>query len=138
MRALLLHANNFATKIVEESDRPNGIKPENKKSSSEEMDECLVCFFTVENGDNETKLENFYNEIIKTAKGIGVKNLMISPFVHLSNNIASPEVSRNIYELLMSKFKDTDYKVSSSHFGYHKSLQLDIKGHPGSFRFREF
>jgi len=45
MRALLLHANNFATKIVEESDRPNGIKPENKKSSSEEMDECLVCFF---------------------------------------------------------------------------------------------
>jgi len=95
-------------------------------------------FFTVENGDNETKLENFYNEIIKTAKGIGVKNLMISPFVHLSNNIASPEVSRNIYELLMSKFKDTDYKVSSSHFGYHKSLQLDIKGHPGSFRFREF
>lgn len=138
MRALLLHANRFATKIVEESTRPNGIKPESKKSSSEEMNECLVCFFTVENGDDETNLENFYNEIIKTAKELETKNLMISPFVHLSNNIASSEASKNIYKNLLEKFKNTDYKVSSSHFGYHKSLQLDVKGHPGSFRYREF
>lgn len=138
MKALLLHANKFATKIVEESDRPNGIKPEVKKNPSEEMKECLVCFFTVENGDDDKKVESFYTEIIKTAQEVGTKNLMISPFVHLSNSISSPEVAKTVYEQLLNKFKNSDYCISSSHFGYHKSLQLDVKGHPGSFRFREF
>jgi threonyl-tRNA synthetase len=138
MRVLLLHANSFVTKIVAESDRPNGIKPEIRKSSSEEMKECLVCFFTVENGDDDKKVESFYTEIIKTAQEVGTKNLMISPFVHLSNNIASPKVSKTAYEQLLNKFKNSGYCIGSSHFGYHKSLQLDIKGHPGSFRYREF
>jgi len=63
---------------------------------------------------------------------------MISPFVHLSNKIARPEVAKQLYELLIDKFIDLDFVIKSSHFGYHKSLLLDIKGHPGSFRYREF
>lgn len=138
MRSLILHTNKFATKIIEKSNWPKGIQPEEKRAHSEEMRKCLVIFFCVEEGDNENQVEAIYQEILKTADEVKTKNLMISPFVHLSKKIAKSTVAKELYELLMSKFIGSDFAVMSSHFGYHKSLLLDIKGHPGSFRYREF
>ena len=138
MRSLILHADKFATEVIEESTWPKGIDPEKRKSDSEEMKKCLVIFFCVEEGDSEKQVNAIYDEILKTADEIKTKNLMISPFVHLSNKIAKPEVAKQLYELLMDKFVGSDFVVKSSHFGYHKNLLLDIKGHPGSFRYRQF
>jgi threonyl-tRNA synthetase len=138
MRALLLHANKFQTRIVEESNRPLGISPEIKKSPAEQMSECLVCFFTVETGDGDQQIDAFFHEILKTTHEVATKNVMISPFVHLSNKIASPQIAKELYEKLLERFKGMDYSINSSHFGFHKSLLLDIKGYPGSFRYREF
>lgn len=138
MRALLLHADTFATNVIEESNWPQGIQPEIRKSNTEKMEQCLVCFFTVEQGDALEQLANFYSEIVKTAVEIGTKNLMISPFAHLSNKLATPALAKNLYEELVRRFAQTDYQVRSSHFGYHKTLLLQVKGHPGSFRYREF
>lgn len=138
MRSLILHANKFATKVVEKSKRPKGIDPEKKKSSSEEMENCLVVFFCVESGDGEKQLKAVYQEILKTSNEVKTKNLMISPFVHLSNKIAAPELAKKLYKELVAKFVGSDFVIKSSHFGYHKSLLLDVKGYPGSFRYREF
>jgi len=138
MRALLLHANKFQTKIILESNRPKNIEPEIKKSDIEKMEQCLVCFFCVEQGDTKKQLTNFYQEILKTSKEVGTKNLVISPFVHLSNRIGSPALAKKLYLNLLDKFRGSNFNIKSSHFGYHKSLLLDIKGHPGSFRYREF
>ncbi|MEK9183002.1 MAG: threonyl-tRNA synthetase editing domain-containing protein [Patescibacteria group bacterium] len=138
MRLLILHADKFATTINEESKWPKGIDPEKRKSDSEEMEKCLVVFFCVEKEDGDKQVDELYQEILKTADEVQTKNIMISPFVHLSNNIATPDVAKKLYEQLMGKFIGSDFVVKSSHFGYHKSLLLDIKGHPGSFRYREF
>lgn len=138
MRSLMLHADKFASKITEESKYPKGIEPENIRSDIDEMEKCLVVFFCAENDDGDKQIEDIYHEIAKMADEIKTDNLMISPFVHLSKNIAKPEVAKQLYEKLMAKFTGTKYNVKSSHFGYHKSLLLDIKGHPGSFRYREF
>ena len=138
MRALILHANNFATEVIAKSNWPKGIEPEKKKSITENMKECLVVFFCVERKDNEKQVGVLYQEILKTANEVKTTNVMIAPFVHLSKNIAKPKVAKDLYEKLMKKFTKTKFKVKSPHFGYHKSLLLDIKGHPGSFRYREF
>jgi threonyl-tRNA synthetase len=138
MRSLILHANKFQTKVIKVSNRPKGIKPENKKSHSENMKDCLIIFFCVEEEDSIKQLNKLHKEILKTADEVNTKNIMISPFVHLSQNIAKPSVAKKLYEKLLDKFKKSDFVVKSSHFGYHKSLLLDIKGHPGSFRYREF
>ena len=138
MRALILHTNKFATKVIAKSNWPKGIEPETKKSPTEEMEECLVVFFCVEKGDTEKQLDELYKEIVKTSDEVKTANLMISPFVHLSKNIANPKVAKELYEKLIEKFKKTNFVIKSSHFGYHKSLLLDVKGHPGSFRYREF
>lgn len=138
MRALLLNSNKFAVKVEEESTRPFGINPEKRASDTEEMANCLVAFFCVEKGDSEKQLSELRQEIVTTATDFGTKNLMIAPFVHLSKNIADPETAKEFYAKLMGQFSNSDYTVKSSHFGYHKSLLLDVKGHPGSFRYREF
>ena len=138
MRALLLHANKFKSGIIEESNWPDGIEPEHKNQDIDEMSDCLVCLFCVEKEDGRKQLDEFYKEIIKTTEEIKTSNLMISPFVHLSSNIAEPSISKNVYDELVDKFKDTEYNIKTSHFGYHKNLMLDVKGHPGSFRYREF
>ena len=138
MRALILHANKFATKVVKKSNKPGNIVSEKVNEFENEMDECIVAFFTVEKPDSENEIEKLYNEIIKASNETDTKKIMISPFVHLSNNIAEPKKAIQFYENIMSKFKNTNYIVNSSPFGYHKSLLLDIKGHPTSFRYREF
>jgi threonyl-tRNA synthetase len=138
MRTLLLHVNKFEVGVVEESNRPTGIVPETKNGTSEIMNQCLVVFFCVEKIDTEQQVEDLCQEIIKTSDEVGTKNLMIAPFVHLSKSIAEPEISKKFYKILMEKFANSDFVVKSSHFGYHKKLLLDIKGYPGSFRYREF
>ena len=95
-------------------------------------------FFTIEKNDDSNQISLIFDEVVKSASEIGTNNIMVSPFVHLSNNIAEPEKSKKLYEELMDRFKKTNFNVKSSHFGYHKSLLLDIKGYPGSFRYREF
>lgn len=134
----MLHVNKFVVNVVEESKRPKGISPEKRKSDSEEMGQCLVVFFCVEEGDSKKQVEKMFKEILKTTDEVKTKKIMISPFVHLSKNIAKPEVAKDLYEKLVEKFVGLDFVVKSSHFGYHKSLLLDIKGYPGSFRYREF
>ena len=138
MRALLLHANKFASKVIARSNRPKGIEPEKRKFLTENMKDCLVVLFCVENGDSEKQLRKLYQEILKTADEVKTTNLMIGPFVHLSKNIAKPNVAKDLYETLMKKFEKTHFIIKSSHFCYHKTFLLDIKGHPGSFRYREF
>lgn len=138
MRSIILNTNKFAAEVVEKSKYPEGISPEKRNTQSEQMENCLVVLFCVENGDGEKQVNGIYQEILKTADEIKTKNLMIAPFVHLSNNIAKPDVAEQLYNHLKNKLTGSDFIVKSSHFGYHKTLLLDVKGHPGSIRYREF
>jgi threonyl-tRNA synthetase len=138
MRSLIVHADNFEAKINAKSNRPYGIVPETQRAEVDRFQDGLVVFFCVEEGDNEIQLEKLYNEITKAANEIQTNKVLIAPFVHLSQNIADPQTAKEFYKTLLNKVKDANYQTSSSHFGYHKTLSLDIKGHPGSFRFREF
>ena len=138
MRALILHANKFETRITKRANKPLEIKPEEIGAIFHTMQECLVVFFCVEVGDSEDQLNRLYEDIIKASEEVKTNNLMISPFVHLSNKIAEPEVAKQYYKNLMAKFDYKKFIIKSSPFGYHKTLLLDVKGHPGSFRYREF
>ena len=78
MRALILHANKFATEVIAKSNWPTGIEPENRKSPFEEMNNCIVVFFCVEKNDTQEQLEELYKEILKTCDEV---NTFISEFV---------------------------------------------------------
>lgn len=138
MRSLLLHANRFESEIVSASNLPVGIIPEESRSPYKKMENCLVILFCVEEMDSEKQINQLYEEVIRDAQQFGISNLMVVPFVHLSKNIASSTIAKELYQQLLKKFEKTNLVVDYSHFGYSKTLVLEVKGHRCAFKYREF
>jgi threonyl-tRNA synthetase len=138
MKALIFHCKEYKTEIFELANRPARIKPEEAKYKKQECEDCVVAFITIEKGD---KSENFSlqiaDEIAKMSKDVGDKNIVIVPFAHLSNNLAESKDSLEALDRIEEMLKN-NFNVIRAHFGSHKSLLLDVYGHPGNVRFREF
>lgn len=77
-------------------------------------------------------------DIIKFCKEVKVSNIVICPFAHLSNDLADYKKGIEFFDLLEKELKKTKLKIIRSHFGSDKSLLLDVVGHKGNVRFREY
>ncbi len=138
MRALLFHCRNYGIKVGKLSNRPKDIRPEEILEKEQNCSDCIVVLVTVERGDDIKKCSfGLLKEIIKMKKEVGHKNVVILPFAHLSNNLAESEIVIKIISFIEDNLKK-DFNVIRSHFGSHKDLLLDIYGHPGNARYREF
>ena len=87
--------------------------------------------------DDNLILEKTKEEIKNFAEDTKSKNIVIMPFVHLSNNIADSKKSMESINYIEDNLKN-DFKILKSHFGYHKELLLHTFGHKTNVRFREF
>ncbi|MFA5877770.1 MAG: threonyl-tRNA synthetase editing domain-containing protein [Candidatus Staskawiczbacteria bacterium] len=137
MKILMWHCKIFDVNITGVSDRPKTIQPEEQRAGNERMENCIVAMITIEVQDDGSKAENGQKEIIKFADDTKVKNIVLMPFVHLSNNIADSKVSVELIDLIEVGLKDK-FSILKSHFGYHKELLLYTFGHKTNVRFREF
>ena len=77
-------------------------------------------------------------EIKKMCKEVKRNKVVIVPFAHLSNNLGNTKESLEILKKIETKLKRSRLKTMRAHFGSNKSLHLDIYGHPGNARYREF
>jgi threonyl-tRNA synthetase len=138
MRALLFHCKNYAVKIDRLANRPEDITPEEVKEKKQKCEDCVVAMITVEKDDKIKEFSRLLaKDIAKMNKEIGRKSVVILPFAHLSNNLAKTKdgiEAINLVEKLLSK----NFEIMRAHFGSHKSLLLDIRGHPGNARYREY
>ena len=138
MRSLLFHCKDYETKIIKLANRPHNIVPEKVNGNGKECKNCIVVLVTVEKGDNIFEIiPRISEEIKKMAEEIKRKSVVILPFAHLSNNLASVKEGINfITELEKALCKELD--IIRDHFGSHKELLLNLYGHPGNARYREF
>ena len=66
-------------------------------------------------------------------------SLVICPFAHLSNNLASTDDALDILNCVEETLKsEPDFNVIRTHFGSDKTLLIDVYGHAGNVGFREF
>jgi len=138
MRALLFHCKNYGVKIDRMSDRPKDITPEEVQEKEQNCKDCVVALVTVEkNDDIEKTSSGLSEEVAKMCQEVGHKNVVILPFAHLSNNLAKAKDGIKIVLLIEENLKNK-FNVMRAHFGSHKELLLDIYGHPGNARYREF
>ena len=138
MRIIFFHCKNYKIEIGRLSNRPKDISPEKIKNKSQDVKDCIVALINVEKGDNIQEIsKEFVLEITKMLKDVKHDNVVLLPFAHLSNNLAETK-----YAILFidgaEKELQKDFNVFRGHFGSHKSLLLDIYGHPGNARYREF
>lgn len=137
MKALLLSCRRFETQIKGATTRPAGIVTEQIKATRISKRKSIVALVTVETGD-EAKLNTSQlgSEIRKFAHDTGITTIVIFPFAHLSNRIAASEEALSVLSLLVQELKE--FAPVRIHYGSHKSLLLDIHGHKGNVRWREF
>jgi threonyl-tRNA synthetase len=138
MKVLMFHCKEYKIEITGLSNRPKDISPEDIKDRFQKVENCLVIMITVEKGDDIKKTsENISREIINFSKETGHKNIVLLPFAHLSNNLADSKLTINFFDALTNLLKDK-LNIVRTHFGSDKALLLDILGHKGNARFREF
>jgi len=128
VRLLLIHADYLEfkatekTKIAEDTDVLEG-----------RMEECLTVFTAVEREDEgnvEGIIKNALEEITKIAKNLKVNNIVLYPYAHLSSDLASPEVAKEILVEMEKRLKGIGYNVLRAPFGWYKSFKISCKGHP--------
>ena len=108
-----------------------------KEISKKKVEEALVVLTAVEKGDNLNILEDYLKNIKEIAQSVGTKKIVLYPYAHLSSNLGSPKEAVSILENADEKLSKEGYEVSRAPFGYYKSFELKVKGHPLSELSRE-
>ena len=124
MRVLQLHCDNIAyepTKKEIQSAEEIDPKPVS-------IDEVVVCFVAVEKADTEDIAKDATSQIQESMKKIGCKKLLLYPYAHLSSDLAAPSTALSILKLMETQC--TELEVSRAPFGWTKSYNVKVKGHP--------
>jgi threonyl-tRNA synthetase len=93
-------------------------------------DDILVLFTAVEKGDDEALAKEAVTETSGFLSKLGTKRVMIYPFAHLSQNLASPPEALAVLLDMEKEAKAAGLEVERAPFGWTKALQIKVKGHP--------
>ena len=124
MRILQLHCDNISyepTKKEIQSAEEIDPKPVS-------IDEVVVCFTAVEKDDTEDVAKDAISQIKESMKKIGSSKLLLYPYAHLSSDLAAPSTALSLLKLMESEC--TELEVSRAPFGWTKSYNVKVKGHP--------
>ena len=124
MRILQLHCDFIEfTPIKKEIKTAEEIEPQPKR-----LDEVVVAFVAVEDGDNSDVAKKAMVEISESMKKVGCNKLLLYPYAHLSSNLASPSTALSVLKEMESNADGLD--IHRAPFGWTKSYKIQVKGHP--------
>jgi threonyl-tRNA synthetase len=128
MRVLLLHCD-----YLEFEAKKKAVKePEEVREPTGRLDECVVCFMSVEKPDEDSPeyvVEEALKVIDSMMSQVKAENLVLYPYAHLSSNLGSLDFARKTLDELNDKASQK-YKTLKAPFGWYKSFGLKCKGHP--------
>lgn len=127
MRILLLHADFIEYQPISKEIQAAEDIP---SKSSIKIDEVIVALFAVEKDDDESIIDQVGNELKTYGEMIKCDNLLIYPYAHLSSDLATHTAAQSILNSIEKKTRDLFKTVNRAPFGWTKSFNLKIKGHP--------
>ena len=109
MRALQLHCNSIE------------YEPTHKEISIAEhidkkrirVDDIVTLFVSIEKGDNDNTAKQMVTETKESMKKLGMNNLLIYPYAHLSEELMSPEKALEMLKTLENMLKKEIQEVNS-------------------------
>jgi len=124
MRILQLHCDSIEyTPTKKEIKSAEEIEPKKIR-----IEEVVVCFTAIEEGDNSDIAKNAIVEIQESMKKIGCNKLLLYPYSHLSSKLASPGTGLKILKEMQELC--TEIEVMRAPFGWTKAFSIQVKGHP--------
>jgi threonyl-tRNA synthetase len=126
MRILQLHTNFIKYKPIEK-ELPQA---EKKKKNEVNIEEVVVLFTSVEEGDNSQVSQKAINEVRAFLGKLKVNKILIYPFAHLSSNLSKPQEAFKIIREMEDYAKQKGIETYRAPFGWNKQFTVSIKGHP--------
>jgi len=135
MKTLNLHCDYINFKALKKALKSvDEIAPDQKLEG--EAKECLVVMIAVEKGDSKESVPELVESIKKIATDVKSENIVLYPYAHLSSNLGSPSTAVAILNETAKQLSNLN--VIQAPFGYYKTFELKVKGHPLSELSREF
>jgi threonyl-tRNA synthetase len=94
------------------------------------LEEIVVLFTCVEEGDDEAAARKAIDEVKESLKELKVNKILIYPYAHLSSNLAKPSEALKIIKEMEAYAKEKGIETYRTPFGWCKKFSLSIKGHP--------
>ncbi len=129
MRLLFIHSDHLefeATEEVGDMAETEGVPLEGR------LEDCVATFISVESGDGNdigAVVENAATEIRDVAGQLETTRVVLYPYAHLSDDLASPDVATEVLQRLETTLAD-EYELLRAPFGWYKRFELHCKGHP--------
>lgn len=129
MRILLVHARRFSYRVTRRALRRDLVDDEAPKQG--DYENVLVLFTSIEKNDDEHVVGKAVEEIARVYGNLKPKSILVYPFAHLSNNLASPDTALKLLKQLHEHLgRSLDAPVHRAPFGYYKEFLLHCYGHP--------
>jgi len=127
MRLLQLHSDFIEYEPIEKEIKD---AEDIASKSKVRIEDLVVAFVAVENGDDESVAREAAKEIKKYLDMVKSSRLLVYPYAHLSSNLAPPTVAVGIIISVESFAKGSINQVYRAPFGWTKSFSIKVKGHP--------
>lgn len=137
MKGLILHCRRFEYKDTKGSNWPKGVV--NTKLDRDKFKDAVVVLTCIEKGDTSEYVRSAVQRIIRLNKDFYKrKQIIISPFAHLSNNLEEPKKAIQLLEEFQNLLQLEGYLIGSVSFGTHKDALFDVIGTKASVSYFEF
>ena len=136
MKLLMIYCDRFAYKpqIKTLPDFPDFI-------SEEEFENVLTAFIQMEQED-EANPKYFETKLVKSLKWAAKKNetthIVLHSFAHLSMSKAEPHFTKDFFDTVEQRLKNTGYEVSQTPFGYFLDIDVKAPGRSSARIFKSF
>ncbi|MEM1574568.1 MAG: threonine--tRNA ligase [Nitrososphaerota archaeon] len=126
MRILQLHSNFIEYELIEKEVE----LAEPFEEKVKRFEEIVVLFTSIEKNDNVEIARKAIEEVKSSLEVIKVNRILIYPYAHLSNNLATPSKALEIIKEMENYAKKLGIEVYRAPFGWCKKFSISIKGHP--------
>ncbi len=136
MKVLMIYANMFGYEPAVKSlpDFPDITEGKTYR------DIQVVCV-QVEESDTE-KFKSVETKLVKLIKWAAKKNqtrkVLLHSFAHLSESKASPEISKQLFDRVEERLRNSGFEVEQTPYGYFLDLKLDAPGKSSARIFKSF
>jgi threonyl-tRNA synthetase len=126
MKILQMHADFIEyTPVKKEIKSAEDIQPRTVRE-----DDIVVLFTAFEAGDDVELVKKAVGESRDFLGKLGTKRVLIYPFAHLSQSLATPSEALALLLEMEKEAGGAGLEVRRAPFGWTKALQIKVKGHP--------
>ncbi len=105
------------------------------------FENVLVAFIQMEEADTQDT-KYYETKMVKSlkwaAKKNGTNHIILHSFAHLSMSKAGPQITKDFFDVVEVRLKNTGYEVNQTPFGYFLDIEVKAPGRSSARIFKSF